>query len=153
MVTADEIKTGLPLLRRAQEIIDYFKPRRWIIENPSAGRMKNYITDAPAIVDYCKYSDFGYKKPTAIWTNKTDFVPLTCRRDCDNMMEVEGKKLHKVHLGGAHWVKEDGKMFIVHTAAQREKYKAVEKITLQNIGSQLSDKYRVPSKLVRELVV
>jgi hypothetical protein len=24
-------------------------------------------------VDYCMYSDWGYKKRTRIWTNKTDF--------------------------------------------------------------------------------
>ena len=152
MLIADEIAKGLPLLRKAQEIIAYFHPRRWVIENPADGRMKNYITEAPVVVDYCKYSDFGYKKPTAVWTNKTDFAPLRCRMDCDNLVTIEGKVLHRTHLGGSHWVKEDGRLKIIHTAADREKYKATEKVKLQNIQTDLSQKYRVPSKLVVALV-
>ena len=34
---------GLPILRRTEEIIDYFKPSLYFIENPQTGRMKDYI--------------------------------------------------------------------------------------------------------------
>jgi len=152
MITEDEVKTGVPLLRRAQEIINYFKPARWIIENPAGGRMKNYITETPFTVDYCRYSNFGYKKPTHIWTNKTDFNPLVCKNDCENIIESFGRKLHKVHLGGSPWVEDEGKLVAVNTAEARAKYKDTPKIVRQNINSNLSERYRVPEKLVLELL-
>ena len=47
---------GLPILRRTEEIIDYFKPPLYFIENPQTGRMKDYISDRPYYdVDYCKW--------------------------------------------------------------------------------------------------
>ena len=45
---------GLPILRRTEEIIDYFEPPLYFIENPQTGRMKDYISDRPYYdVDYC----------------------------------------------------------------------------------------------------
>ena len=70
MLDKDMIDNGLPLLRRTEEIIDYFKPMHYFIENPQTGRMKDYIDKPCYIVNYCRYSDWGYKKPTCIWTNK-----------------------------------------------------------------------------------
>lgn len=86
------IKTqGLPLLRKAEEIIDYFQPKIYVMENPK-GFMADYVKNRPLyLVDYCKYADFGYRKSTHIWTNKKDFVPLTCRKNC-NSMTPDGKK-------------------------------------------------------------
>jgi hypothetical protein len=53
---------GLPILRKTEEIINYFQPNFYFIENPQTGRMKTYIQDKPYYdVDYCKYSDWGYK--------------------------------------------------------------------------------------------
>jgi hypothetical protein len=62
----DRERTGLPILRQTQAIIDYFKPALWFIENPKTGSMKDYLTLPFYDVDYCKYSDWGYKKPTRI---------------------------------------------------------------------------------------
>ena len=82
---------GLPILRRTGEIINYFNPTYYFIENPQTGKMKEY-TDKPFYdVDYCKYSDWGYKKRTRVWTNLTGFTPKLCKRDCGNIV---GKK-HK----------------------------------------------------------
>jgi site-specific DNA-cytosine methylase len=82
---------GLPLLRKVEEIIDYLQPTYYFIENPQTGRMKEFITRPYYDVDYCKYSNWGYKKRTRIWTNKTDFNNLLCRKDCDNMNEDRTK--------------------------------------------------------------
>ena len=77
---------GLPLLYKVREIIDYFEPTYYYIENPQTGKMKNYILDLPYFdVDYCKYADWGYRKRTRIWTNFTDFVPKLCKKDCNSM--------------------------------------------------------------------
>ena len=99
MLDNDMIENGLPLLRKAQEIIEYFKPKFWFIENPQTGRMKEFLTDLNYYdVDYCKYSDWGYRKRTRIWTNNMDFVPKICRKDCENM--VNGK--HRVDMAAEH---------------------------------------------------
>jgi hypothetical protein len=86
------------LVLKTLEIINYFNPEYWFIENPASSRMKdrpfmkninNYI------VDYCMYSDWGYKKRTRIWTNKKDFNNLLCNGKCGNMIG----NLHKTNLG------------------------------------------------------
>ena len=95
MLDNDMIENGLPIVRRTEEIIKYFNPPLWIIENPSTGKMKNYLTHLPHYdVDYCMYTDWGYKKPTRIWTNKEGFNAKKCNRQCGNM---QGNK-HKTTL-------------------------------------------------------
>ena len=90
------------LIVKTLEIINYFNCHYWFIENPASSRMKdrdmmkginNYV------VDYCMYSDWGYRKRTRIWTNKTDFQPRLCdgKGTCGNMIE----SLHKTNLGNA----------------------------------------------------
>ena len=92
---------GLPILRRTEEIIQYFNPKYYFIENPQKGKMKRYINDKPYYdVDYCKYCDWGYRKRTRVWTNIQRFNALTCNKDCNNM---DGKK-HRydvsINVGG-----------------------------------------------------
>ena len=55
------------------------------------------------IVDYCMYSDFGYKKRTCIWTNKKDWEALVCdgKGSCGNMININNHKIHKTNLGNA----------------------------------------------------
>jgi hypothetical protein len=87
MLDADMEENGLPLLRRTEEIIEYFKPMHYFIENPQSGKMKDYMLHRPSyIVDYCMYSDYGYRKRTCIWTNKIGFEPLVCNKKCNNMI-------------------------------------------------------------------
>ena len=54
-------------------------------------------------VDYCMYSDFGYKKRTRIWTNLKNFNPKLCNNNCGNMIAnkhfgVIGKKGDRTNL-------------------------------------------------------
>jgi site-specific DNA-cytosine methylase len=86
---------GLPPLRKAEEIIEYFKPTKWFIENPQTGRMKEFVDKPFYDVDYCMYCDWGYKKRTRVWTNIIDFEPKTCNKQCGTC--VDGK--HNVHIG------------------------------------------------------
>jgi len=84
---------GKPMVDKVREIIDYFSPEYYFIENPQTGKMKTYITDLPYYdVDYCKYSDWGYQKKTRIWTNLKDFEPKICKKDCENIVIVKLKK-------------------------------------------------------------
>ena len=87
---------GLPILKKTEEIIDYFKPKYYFIENPYTGKMKSYIDRPMYKLDYCKYSNFGYRKRTAIWTNLTTWKPRPlCKNDCSNMI---GNK-HRLRIG------------------------------------------------------
>ena len=82
------------IVMKTLEIIDYFKPKYWFIENPQTGLLKkqdfmsglNYFD-----VDYCKYG-LKYRKRTRIWTNCTTLKlrPL-CKKDCGNV--INGKHI------------------------------------------------------------
>ena len=86
------------LIRKTLEIIDYFKPELWFMENPKTGQLKdrevvkglNYYD-----VSYCMYSDWGYEKRTRIWTNKKNWNNLICDKSgsCGNMIERKHKKV------------------------------------------------------------
>ena len=81
-IDRDISNIGLPILQRTMEIIDYLKPGLYFIENPQTGRMKDYIDRPYYDVDYCKYSDWGMRKRTRIWTDKVGFEPKVCNKDC-----------------------------------------------------------------------
>jgi site-specific DNA-cytosine methylase len=60
------------LVIRSQELINYFNPRVWFIENPQTGMLKNrlFMINIPFCdVDYCCYCNWGYKKRTRLWNN------------------------------------------------------------------------------------
>ena len=98
---------GDKLVKKTLEIINYFNCENWFMENPNTGNLKNreYMKDLPCyIVDYCMYSDWGYRKRTRIWTNKKDWNNLMCKKDCGSI--IEGK--HKNNLGNDVFQK-DGK--------------------------------------------
>jgi len=92
-----EINTyGKPMDRKVLEIIEYFKPKYYWIENPQTGSMKEFLAKLPYYdVDYCKYADWGYKKRTRFWTNITDFTPKTCNKDCNSIVKIDNHIYHK----------------------------------------------------------
>jgi site-specific DNA-cytosine methylase len=72
---------------RTLEIINYFNPEKWYMENPNTGNLKNrpFMKDLPYyVVDYCQYTDWGYKKNTRVWTNIEGFTPKKCHKECPN---------------------------------------------------------------------
>lgn len=135
----DMINEGLPNLIRTKEIIKYFNPTYWFIENPHNGRMKEFNTELPFYdVDYCKYG-FDYRKRTRIWTNLKNFEPRKCKKDCDAIMiiNLENNKkriLHKSNCGNT------------------ERLQVIKK-TGNNIKNFTSThmRYRIPPLLIEEL--
>lgn len=129
--TKDEIernieREGLPLMRKTLEIIDYFKPKSFVIENPK-GLMSKYIQQEPLYkslgcieytADYCRYSSFGYRKRTHFWSNLPDLSLDLCNGQCENL---EGTK-HRVA------------------------------ISHQGKSPSLADRYRVPFQLIRKFI-
>lgn len=82
------------LIIRVLEIIDYFKPKYWYLENPQTGKLKlqEFMIDLPYNdVDYCKYG-FNYRKRTRIWNNNPIWTgKILCKKNnyCDK--RIDGK--------------------------------------------------------------
>jgi hypothetical protein len=65
-----QLEKGDALAKKALEIVKFLRPQKWWLENPRHGylRHREYMKPYPFVdVDYCQYSDWGYKKPTRIW--------------------------------------------------------------------------------------
>jgi len=138
-----EMKESDKLVKKTFEIIEYFNPELWFLENPQTGNLKNreIMKNVPFYdVDYCMYSNWGYKKRTRIWTNKKDFNNLLCdgSGSCGNM--VENTKQHKLN------VSKD-----VHTIGEK-KLKHFSDVS-KDVGSGTNrlDRYRVPEDLIFSL--
>jgi len=132
---------GDPLVKRTLEIIEYFDCKYWFMENPNTGRLKDrpYMKDLNYyIVDYCMYSDWGYRKRTRIWTNKKNWKPLICdnKGTCGNMIG----SLHKTNLGNTERLLK-AEMRLKH----REDVSGLKKRTT------LDDRYRIPEDLIFSL--
>lgn len=113
---------GIPMVDKIFEIIDYFNPEYYLIENPQSGRMKEYISpNLPFYdVDYCQYG-LSYKKPTRFWTNIEGLEFKRCN--------------HKKHEGGQPSHKR--KIFKKNTdwnIGKLERYKIPEKIIEELLG-------------------
>lgn len=125
------------LVKRVLDIIEYFNPELWFMENPQSGTLKNrdivkglnYYD-----VDYCMYSNWGYRKRTRIWTNKENFNNKLCdgKGTCGNMIE----KIHKSKCGNT------------------ERNKRVSSHLKDcSIGATLHERYRIPPNLVYSLLI
>ena len=104
----DMTKSDL-MVQRVLEMVAYFKPEKWFLENPRLGLLKTrpYMKDIPYVdVDYCQFSDWGYQKPTRIWGG--EHVKLLEARLCDMqtcqnvVFRPNGARGHKEVLGGNH---------------------------------------------------
>ena len=82
-----DIESANRLVMRTLEIIHYFKPKYWFIENPDTSSLKKqpFMSSIPYyVVSYCMYG-FPYQKNTRIWTNLENFEPKKCKRNCEYM--------------------------------------------------------------------
>tara|TARA_S200002703_G_scaffold138709_1_gene129057 strand:+ start:1251 stop:1826 length:576 start_codon:yes stop_codon:yes gene_type:complete len=90
------------VVKRTLEIIEYFNPDYWYLENPYTGLLKTRPIMENRyffIVDYCKYG-YNYRKRTAIWTNNLDYKPRPlCKKDCGSV--INGKHIGHFGTGGA----------------------------------------------------
>ena len=147
---------GVPMVDKIFEIIDYFNPEYFIMENPATGRMKEYINDLIPYydIDYCKYSDWGYKKTTRFWTNITNLNFVKCNNDCENM---DGKQ-HSIGLGNGYEII-DGKKVICNTKEKRNKLRH-KKVADggggkrdKTKGTNRLERYRIPPKIISKFLI
>tara|TARA_E500000318_G_scaffold111912_1_gene132600 strand:- start:831 stop:1814 length:984 start_codon:yes stop_codon:yes gene_type:complete len=123
-------KFGKPMVDKVIEIIEYFKPKYWWIENPQTGRMKHYIEEKHPNyntyydVDYCKYSDWGYKKRTRFWTNIKGFEGKKCKNDCGNVVVIKTQKGDK---RGKEEIKKDTRTLHLGATCNERNKKSIKK--------------------------
>ena len=83
------------IVKKTIEIINYFNPSVWFIENPQTGLLKHqeFMKDFDYFdLDYCKYG-FPYRKRTRIWTNLKTWKPRPlCKKDCGNIINNKHKE-------------------------------------------------------------
>tara|TARA_E500000318_G_scaffold110884_1_gene127567 strand:+ start:2616 stop:3383 length:768 start_codon:yes stop_codon:yes gene_type:complete len=168
----EDRKEADKLVLKTLEIIDYFKPTLWFIENPQTGQLKNRICmkDLPYYdVDYCMYSDWGYKKRTRIWTNKPFFSPKLCdgKGTCGNMVEI--KTDGAVHSGTRQPIKSASRIIHKNPIGDNDKCKRAKKQMIHNVSIGGKDtefqkvlpggssnrllRYRIPPKLIHDLFI
>tara|TARA_R110000868_G_scaffold163738_3_gene396067 strand:- start:111 stop:695 length:585 start_codon:yes stop_codon:yes gene_type:complete len=103
-----DIQGANKIVLKTLEIINYFNPELWFIENPQTGLLKNqsFMQGLPYYdVDYCMYNHL-IRKRTRVWTNKKDFSNLLCDKSCGlikhnkhpqfSMMNIKG--INRLHL-------------------------------------------------------
>lgn len=160
------------LVLKTLEIIDYFNPQYWFMENPQTGNLKNreIMKGIPFYdVDYCMYSDWGYKKRTRIWTNKEGWEAKLCdgSGSCGNMI-ISDKRQHKQVLANGYEII-DGKKVVCNTKEKRDtlrKHKLNVSKDVHTVGEKKHsadvskdvgggtnrlDRYRVPEDLIFSL--
>lgn len=101
------------------EIINYFNPEYWFIENPQTGLLKNqeFMKNLPFVdADYCKYG-LPYRKRTRFWTNRKIELDM-CNRNC--WAFKDGK--HIANIGNGN------KKYTDKSYQQKEKYIIPEKL-------------------------
>ena len=147
-IQKDINEKGKPMVDKTREIIDYFNPRYYWIENPQSSKMKDYIIDLTYYdVDYCMYG-FPYQKRTRFWSNIKGFVPKLCKKDCGNI--VDGTKRHTKTLGNGYGKDKDGNTILINTKEKRKLYKNLVK---DNTNSTTKyERYRIPPILINELL-
>ena len=94
-----DIEGANKLVKKAIEIIEYFKPDWWFIENPQTGLLKkqSFMESLPYVdCDYCMYGK-PYRKRTRIWTNKSCEM-LLCNKSCGSF--VDGRHIGSCGTGG-----------------------------------------------------
>ena len=116
------------IVKRTIEIIRYFNPRYWMMENPQTGLLKHQSVVADLSyndLDYCKYG-MPYRKRTRLWNNIEAWTPKPlCKKDCGHM---NGNVHEQSAQQSPH----------MHLASVRQRYRT-------------RDLYKVPERLIEEL--
>lgn len=93
------IEKANKLVEKTLEIIEYLKPKYWVIENPQTGKLKDqpFMRGIPyKDVTYCKYGK-GHRKQTRLWTNIKEFEPRPlCSRGSPCAKYKRHDKLNKM---------------------------------------------------------
>tara|TARA_R100000664_G_C2743993_1_gene132096 strand:+ start:744 stop:1463 length:720 start_codon:yes stop_codon:yes gene_type:complete len=142
------------LVSKALEIIEYFNPHWWFMENPATGRLKNRDVVKGLDwydVDYCMYCDWGYRKRTRIWTNRKDFEPLKCdgSGDCGNMIEIPTNGAMRHDTGQP--IKSATRKLHINNLGNSSILSMFRKMKIK-CGTTTHERYRIPPNLIFSLL-
>tara|TARA_R100000322_G_scaffold151325_1_gene108662 strand:- start:311 stop:1360 length:1050 start_codon:yes stop_codon:yes gene_type:complete len=159
---------GEPMVNKIIEIIEYFEPKYYWIENPQTGRMKYYFEEklkkynSYNDFDYCMFSDWGYKKRTRFWSNIPNLKNVLCDNNCDNITEVDNgkfkQKIHNIRIGSMQMAKDHrDRLIYVNTKEKRQKYSLEHRTKKKHKNDSAQcpnkyEKYRIPEKLIQHLL-
>jgi hypothetical protein len=123
------------IAKRCFEIIEYFQPKQWFVENPGGGGLMDkrpFMRRYEPFKNPCCYCRYGkpYKKPTNIWSNK----PNLNLKVCNSQTPCTTFKRYGYHLS------------TVQSGPSKHNevyYKTTPK---------LSDRYSVPKQLIQHLL-
>ena len=65
-----ELERAIFLVCKVMDIVEYFLPKIWWVENPRYGHLREQpmVRDIPFVdIYYCQFSTWGYQKPTRFW--------------------------------------------------------------------------------------
>ena len=133
------------VVERTLDIIRHFKPRLWFLENPRGGGMKKFacLEEQPFVdVDYCQFSDWGYKKPTRIWggDHVRQLDDRVCdRKTCPNLLPGTTFGRHKEQLGGAEMRMSRKQKYRVPEALVRYLWNFPDPLTVRRVVETLLD--------------
>ena len=127
-----DIEGANEVVQQTLDILEYYEPKYWMIENPQTGLLKDQLCmyGLPFVdIDYCKYG-LSYRKRTRIWNNVFQWKqrPL-CARDCRSMDESGNRHIASAQRG-------PGKHGGVRDTNKHEQ----------------SELYRIPPELVAEIL-
>ena len=141
------------LIKKTLEIINYFDCEYWFMENPQTGRLKDrdVVEDIPYYdVDYCKYCDWGYKKRTRIWTNRTDWENRLCNNDCDSVIVIPTNGAIRRDTGKP--IKANKRTVHIKNLGKKQPLKHMDITNLMSKNhTTLNDRYRIPPNLIYSL--
>ena len=126
-----KIEEANRIVKKTIEIIRYFEPKYWFIENPQTGLLKKqeFMNEFDFNdVDYCKYG-MPYRKRTRLWNNLNSWNsrPL-CKKDCGQMEGNRHKETaQRAPSGKKQYWKENYTLF------------------------KQTDLYRIPEELIKEI--
>jgi len=90
-----DIEGANKVVQRTLDILEYFEPKFFILENPQTGLLKDQLMMYGMSfqdVDYCKYGMF-YRKRTRLWNNVFSWQPRPlCKGDCGSIREGSTRK-------------------------------------------------------------
>ena len=109
-----KIEHANKIVLKTLDIIEYFNPKYYIIENPQTGLLKDqwFMYGLPYVdIDYCKYG-MPYRKRTRLWNNVFQWKPKSlCNKDCGNMNGNKHKAVAQRGPSGKKETWQDQRLF------------------------------------------
>ena len=100
-----DIDSANALVLKTLEIIKYFNPTYWYIENPQTSTLKKqpFMCDLPFVdFDYCMFGWY-FRKRTRIWTNRaSELNSLLCDKKCGKIKDGKHLSFRYLNIKGVN---------------------------------------------------